>query len=86
MTNLEYMTKYCPDTLINLATRSSEKLAIDISSNGEDKICDCGEIGCSDCKFNRMDKSCEDLAADWLREKYYGVINSSDDNEGGISW
>lgn len=89
MTNLEYMVKYYPDMLIDLAT-NGEKLAIDISSDDGDKVCDCAELNCSDCKFDRSDKSCEDLAADWLRAKYDGIIVNSDDtsndDEGGISW
>jgi len=90
VTNLEYMTKYYPDMLINLATNSGDKLAIDISYDDGDKICECSDVNCSDCRFNRSDKSCEDLAADWLRAKYDGIIVNSDDtsdnDEGGISW
>lgn len=88
MTNLEYMAKYYPDTLIDLAVNGG-KLAIDISSDDGDKICECSDISCDDCRFNRMDKSCEELAEKWFKEEYDGTIdtsNTSDNNEGGISW
>ena len=84
MTNLEYMAKYYPDTLINLAI-NGDKLAIDISSDEKEKICECSDISCSDCKFNRSDRSCEYLAEKWFREEYDGPIETSDNDEGGIS-
>lgn len=88
MTNLEYMAKYYPDTLIDLAI-NGEKLAIDISSNDGDRICECSDVNCSDCRFNKPDKTCEELAEKWFKEEYDGTINTSetsDSNEGGISW
>lgn len=88
MTNLEYMAKYYPDTLIDLATNGG-KLAIDISSDDGDRICECSDVNCSDCRFNKPDKSCEELAEKWFKEEYDGTIDTSetsDNNEGGISW
>ena len=87
MTNLEYMVKYYPDLLIALATNSGQKLAINISSSdGKEKICECSDINCSDCKFNISSRSCEDLGEEWFKEEYKGIIESSDNDEGGISW
>lgn len=90
MTNLEYAVKYYPDLIIELATNSSQKLAIDVSSDdGKYRLCECSDIHCDDCLFNRGNRSCEELAEKWFKEEYDGTINTSetsDSNEGGISW
>lgn len=87
MTNLEYAVKCYPDLIINLATNSGQRLAIDVSSDdGKCRLCECSDISCCDCKFNRSDRSCEDLGEEWFKAEYNGTIDSSDNDEGGISW
>lgn len=89
MTNFEYATKYYPNLLISLVTDSSQKLAIDISSDDGYRMCKCSDINCGDCLFNRPDKTCEELSEEWFRDEYNGTIDTPDtssNNEGGISW
>ena len=88
MTNLEYAAKNYPNVLIDLIVNRDEKLAVDTSSDdGKYKVCKCSDIiSCADCKFNCSYSMCEDLAVDWLREEYKEINNTSDNDEGGISW